>query len=772
MKSNQIKLLAVFIALFSLFSCQKSLTPSVLVYNLDEFNTAVSNAKPGDEIVLANGIWKDVQLVLKAKGTAESPIKLTAETAGEVFIEGASNLKIGGEFLEISGLYFRNGYTPTSAVVEFMIDKETFANNCKVTNCVIEEFTQPDKEVSDHWVEFWGRNNELSNCYIAGKSNFGPTIRVFLKGNEHIKNYHQIKNNHFGPRPRKGGPHGETIQIGDSGTSMTPSHMIVSNNFFERCNGEVEIISSKSNNNEFRNNIFFECEGSLVLRHGNYATLDGNIFIGNDNSNFIGGIRVINTGHWITNNYFYKINGSEFRSALAVMNGIPKSPLNRYNQVTDVVVAYNSYIDCISPFNFSVGANIDKKDVLPASEIRSERPERTILANNLIYNHQNGEYPIVNYDKVDGVIFKNNILNSENKSEVTSEGLITKKFDITKLSEWLYAPTQNDTEVYNGFDFETIKTDLFGNDRTKSNAIGAIVFPVNEGKLAIDKKAYGPSWFSADKVKPASKTIEVSQDSDLQKEIENATSGDVILLNSGVYNLKKSLLISKNITIKTKDTLNKAQLIYEGENDTPIFKLLPKGSLIVDGIILKGNNEQDAFSTLGKNMSIAFNLWVKNSEVTNFKNVLKVSKGSFADTISVANSIIKDCKNGFQLAEEIEDKGDYNAEFVFVKNSKFQNIQSNVINYYRGGYDESTIGGNLEVLNNQFTNCGKLEESSILIKSRGIVQVKIANNSFTNNPVKLIAILWGEKGQEPVDNTIVNSGKFEIQQNLKLKLMY
>ena len=87
-------------------------------------------------------------------------------------------------------------------------------------------------------------------------------------------------NNHFGPRPRKGGPKSETIQIGDSYTSMTPSHVNVSNNLFEKCNGEVEIISSKSNFNEFRNNIFYESEGSLVMRHGNYCIIDGNFFIG------------------------------------------------------------------------------------------------------------------------------------------------------------------------------------------------------------------------------------------------------------------------------------------------------------------------------------------------------------------------------------------------------------------------------------------------------------------------------------------------------------
>lgn len=317
-----------FLLLF--ISCNEVSTNLINVANIQELNSAIKEVEPGDEIVLANGVWKDVQIQFTGIGTKENPVILRAETAGKVFVEGKSSLKIGGEYLVISGLYFRNGYTPSETIIEFRIDSKNIANNCKITQCVIEDFTQLDRDKQDHWVEFWGRNNELSNCYIAGKSNSGPTVMVYLEGNEHIKNNHQIINNHFGPKPRTGGPHGETLQIGNSSTSMTPSETNVENNFFERCNGEVEIISSKSNDNKFKNNIFFECEGSLVLRHGNYATVDGNIFIGNDNSEFIGGIRVVNTGHWITNNYFYKITGNEFRSALAIMNGIPKSPLGPF----------------------------------------------------------------------------------------------------------------------------------------------------------------------------------------------------------------------------------------------------------------------------------------------------------------------------------------------------------------------------------------------------------------------------------------------------------
>lgn len=152
------------------------------------------------------------------------------------------------------------------------------------------------------------------------------------------------------------------------------------------------------------------------MRHGNYATIDGNLFIGNDSSDQVGGIRVINTGHLITNNYFYKITGTEFRSALAVMNGIPKSPLNRYNQMTDVVVAHNSFVECEQPWQFSVGTNIDQSEVLPESEIRSARPERMVVANNLIYNSSTAPAPVVAYDKVNGFTFASNTITTTSQN--------------------------------------------------------------------------------------------------------------------------------------------------------------------------------------------------------------------------------------------------------------------------------------------------------------------------------------------------------------------
>ena len=767
----------LFSVLTLVFACNEpQLNEAKLVSNYNELNTAIKNANPGDNIVLANGVYKDMQIKFRAKGTKDKPITLKAETPGKVFIEGKSYLKFGGEYLIVEGLHFKNGFSPSNAVVDFKIshkDKpDEISNNCKITNCVIEDFNKPKRDDSDLWVQFWGRHNELSNCYIAGKTNRGPTVRVSIAGIESINNYHQIINNHFGPRPVKGGPSGETIQLGDSYTSMSPSYTTVANNLFEECNGEVEVISSKTNFNVFKNNVFYKSEGSLVTRHGNYSMIDGNYFIGDGVNENYGGIRIINTGHWVVNNYFYGLKGKSFRSPLAVMNGIPKSPLNRYNQVTDVVVAYNTYVNCSSPWQFGVGTNIAQADVLPKSEIRSARAIRTTVANNIIYNENGLENIVVENDKADGVLFKNNIINNQGiKFKDFNNGIVEASLDLKKLSDNIFIPTgiPNDFEAFNGFDFNTIESDLLGVSRKGNKSIGAITGKDVSNPNILDKSKYGTSWFSNESQASNPVTYTITKTEELQTIIDKANNGDIIALADGTYHVDNSLEIYKTLTIKSE---GKAQLVFSGEANTPLFSLQPYGKLTLKNIALKGNNTNYAFASLKQNMSNHFGLTVLNSEIRDFNYVLKVYKESFSERITFENTSISNSENGIELSEETNDKGDYNTEYLTINNCKFNNVKANVIDYYRGGYDESTIGGNLLVTNSTFTNCGANEPNKRLLNHNGIINVNITKNTFKNNPVQFVSILWGAKNNIESENTISNSGKLKTEENLKQTLVY
>ncbi|WP_218599739.1 chondroitinase-B domain-containing protein [Polaribacter sp. NJDZ03] len=761
------------ISLFlTLISCNEKVTNSILVSNNIELKEAIENAKAGDDIVLKEGIYKDIEIKFYGEGTKESPISLRAETVGKVFIEGVSNLRIGGNYLEVSGLFFRNGYTPTKDAIAFKINNDTVANYSSVTNCVILDYNQLQRDKDDLWVQFYGTHNKLANCYIAGKTNGGPTVRVDLKGNQSIRNYHQIVNNHFGPRPRKGGARGETIQLGSSFTSMSPSNTTIANNLFEECNGEVEIISSKTNFNLIKNNVFYKSEGSVVTRHGNYATIDGNYFIGDGENKQFGGIRIVNTGHTIINNYFYNIIGENFRSPLAVMNGIPKSPLNRYNQVTDVVVAYNTYINCKSPWQFGVGTNIAQAAVLPKSEIRSARALRTVVANNVIYNKEGDKNPIIEHDKADGVKFKDNIINNQGVDYADSKRIKATSFELTKVGEQVYLPKlKSDLDIYTGFGFNTITEDLFGNSRKKANSIGATVQGEFKDPSILDKTKYGADWYSNVVEAKEAKVYAVNNSSELIAKLKEAENGAVLELKEGTYAISKSLIINKTITIQSKES-EKAKITYSGLDDSPLFELNPYGLLNIKNITLSGNGKNHAFANLNKNMSNHFGLTVSGSHISNFNYVLKAYKQTFAEEVTFKNSTISNCENGIELSEEINDRGDYNTEYLTVDNCTFNNVKQNVIDYYRGGYDESTIGGNLLVSNSTFTNSGSKEKNKMLLNHRGIVNVNITNNTFKNNKVQFVSILWGAKNNTASKNTLVNSGKIKTEENLVMKLMY
>ena len=766
--------LPIICAILLLLSCGKksNIVNSIPVKNIQELNEAIDNATPGTEIVLANGVWKDAQINFYGMGTEKAPIVLRAETPGEVIIQGKSFLHLGGEYLIADGLYFRDGFTPKRAVFRYQIGKDSTAFHSKISNCVIEDFTQPNRWNRDVWVGFYGRHNKLEHCYLSGKSNKGATVMVFQKGNQHINNHHQIVNNYFGPRPRKGGPSAETMRIGGSETSMTPGRVNVSNNYFEACNGEVEIISDKTAYNSFTNNIFDKCEGSLVMRHSDYTTVDANIFIGDDDSDFYGGIRVVNTGHWITNNYFYKIRGEEFRSPLAIMNGIPKSALNRYKQVTDAVIAHNTWVDCKSPFQIGVGQNKASKDVLPKSEIRSAPPIRTIIANNLVYNTEIDESPVVNHDNIKGVSFERNIIDNNGSTYSEYDAFHNANVEMKAINDWLFVPESGQAvvldSVFNGFDFDKIEKDLFGTIRGEKSRVGAVQNLAGAEGFKIDKKKYGPSWFSVEKI-AIEPNILTAAAGELAKVIADAKSGDIIELNDELYDIRVSLKIDKEITLRSKGK-NKAQLVFSGAENTPAFAMHPKGRINLENISVKGQNTQLAFAPLNENMSSAYNLFLDNCVIEDFTYILKASKGSFADSINVRKTTFQNCENGFVLAAD--EKGNYNAEMVDFTACKFTNIKQNVIHFYRGGYDESTIGGYLTLSSNTFTNCGQKEKSGVLLKTRGIINVLISENTFKNNPVTFVAVLWGAKNNHHRNNTIAQSGQMKVEEQQKLDLLY
>lgn len=391
-------LLSVLAFSASAFFALEASAKNYLVKDQAGYREALKRLEPGDRLVLANGEWRNFKIVFEAYGEAENPITLMAETPGKVIISGQSNLRFGGEHLIVHGLTFKDGYSPTKEVISFRRDSETLANNSRLVEVAIIDFNKPDRISDDHWVALFGKNNRVDHNYFAGKTNKGPTLVVRLNTPESRKNEHIIDHNFFGHRPSLGGNGGETIRIGVSNYSRTRSETIIARNYFERCDGEVEIISNKSEGNTISENVFYESRGAVVLRHGGDNVVSRNVFFGNGLPD-TGGVRIINENQTVTENYFEGLRGQKFLSALTIMNGVPDSPINRYHQVQNATVANNTFVD-IASLGFAVGSD----------EERSAPPIESVFQNNVIIT--DSQEPVAVFDDITGIAFNGNVSNN------------------------------------------------------------------------------------------------------------------------------------------------------------------------------------------------------------------------------------------------------------------------------------------------------------------------------------------------------------------------
>lgn len=720
------------------------------VSNLEQYNAAAKVVLAGDSIVLSNGVWRDVKLVLKAVGQSDKPIVITVEQMGKVTLEGNSSIHFSGEYIHISGLIFINGYTANKCVIEFKTGSAAYANHCVVSDCVIDRYSNPIKTDQDAWVGIYGKSNTVRNCYFAGKTNQGTTCVVWPNDEMSQNNKHHIYRNYFGYRPALGNNGGETIRIGTSQVSKSVSATIVESNYFERCNGEVEIISVKSCENQLLHNTFFECEGGLTLRHGDRNIVAGNFFNGNGKRN-TGGIRVINEGHKIYNNLFYKLRGTEFRSALPIMNAIENTPLNGYHQVKDVLIAHNSFVDCSTPWQFSVGAG-ERERVL--------QPQNVRLVNNIVYSPTEPDL-IKEYQTNPGIVLDNNVLIGS-RGVQTGKGLVNQEVELQLWNGFLIPIVAASTPI-----LTPIITDLRGvsyGQRASYGAFGDLKESSSYQVASADNS--GPLWYKpaceTQKAPTPARVISVEPGKDiLYNAIRKSKPGDILELKQGVHILTKKCFIAQDITLRAAQGLAKRPIVqFESDASTVIgFEIQSNARFNIDGIAVCGDSDSKnpakyCFATHKENAQ-GYKLIIENSEffgfnVTDGGAFFKAYTSSFADSIAFINSHLHDCFRGFSLAEQKDEDGKYNAEYIYFENSIFNRITQWVLDYSRLGIDESTLGGNLTVDHCVFDEVNDREGQSVL-RQNGIKTIRIQNSIFSNSEAKHPIRLVGK------DHSISNS---------------
>lgn len=672
-----------------------------------DYFAAEKQLKAGDTIVLADGVWQDFEIKFSGAGTKKKPITLRPQSAGKVILSGQSNLRIGGKYMVVAGLVFKNGYSPTGEVISFRRSKTDLATYSRVTNVVIDHFSKPDRYESDYWVGLYGRHNRFDHNHLVGKTNKGVTFAVRLDSSESQENYHRIDHNYFGPRPVLGSNGGETLRIGTSKYSMFNSHTTVENNYFDRCDGEVEIISSKAGNNIFRGNVFFESSGTLTLRHGDGNLVESNVFFGNGKDH-TGGIRVINRDQTIRNNYMEGLRGTGFASALTVMNGVPNSPVNRYVQVNNAIVENNTVVDS-GRITFAAGADAE----------RSAAPINSRFENNLLGGIGSGTFVKIQ-DDISGIAFANNML-TNGKIENPVAGITVTDLALTRAANGLLYPEASST----------------GASRDLK--------PITRDQVGVKWYAKPPSGerFGTGKAIP----VEPGEDS-LTDAFAAASDGDRLILNSGDYLVNKVLPLDKVISIQgPKDSV--ARISFARPS---LIEIKQGGSLRLTNLTIDGDMAPDSVGNavirttifpIQSNFLIDFDgVNVTNLDVNRSFHVIALGKSSFADRVSIKNSNFSNISGSIlQAAAETEDYGQYNAEYIEISGSNFKDVGGEVFNIYRGGRDESTFGPHFALTDSNFMNVGRSKNniSGASMVLHGVQYSDIRDNNFLDAaPIKVV----------------------------------
>ncbi|PZE21704.1 polysaccharide lyase 6 family protein [Paenibacillus xerothermodurans] len=273
------------------------------VANMTELAAAMGRIQPGGVIEMADGVWKDAEIVFRAEATADRPVTLCAKTPGKVILEGNSKLSVQSPHLIVDGLHFKQS-TPTNTGVVISLNSDYG----RLTNTAIDNYNPPNTNTRYQWVYINGDYNTVDNNYFAGKNHSGPLLA------QHRDSKHNtVARNHFKDIPfhNENGReivqvvgYGDNEELGSDGAFMTIEY-----NLFEHADGEgAEIISLKSNHNLVRYNTFRGSRGGIVGRSGNNNTIQGNFILG-EKIEGTSGIRVSGQNHTVIQNYVADTTG-------------------------------------------------------------------------------------------------------------------------------------------------------------------------------------------------------------------------------------------------------------------------------------------------------------------------------------------------------------------------------------------------------------------------------------------------------------------------------
>ena len=494
--------ISLCVSVANLFSQEKS-TNQQFVSTVNELNAAIASAKPGQTIVMKNGIWKNAVIDFNSKATAADPVTLCAQTPGKVILRGNSMLTFSKPNLIVDGLVFKNGKIDGGSVINLNSD------NCRLTNSAIINYNPDDFKTAYYWVYFQGSHNRMDHCYFNGKNNMNPVVQNYEENARYnqvdscwVKDIPYVKHANGREIFRIFG-YGHADQTGDDGAYFTIEY-----NLFDHADGEgTEIVSLKSNYNMVRCNTVIASKGGLVGRRGKFNTFEGNFIFGL-NEEGTTGIRVAGSNHRVVNNYIADVaedglrlmTGEFYEKSLTSHFAPKKKELAKYLQVKDGYFANNTIVNC-GGFGMDIGFAYENH--WPNLQMVL-MPENNHILNNVVYNCKDNAIHIAIQDKNPPLdvftfkpnIFEGNIIWGSKMNVAMPDGVKVKNPIFSFSKDGFYRPEKN-SPLISGGAVSNVKTDMDGQIRTIQKGIGAD--EISSEKIIhhpMKTSEVGPKWMT------------------------------------------------------------------------------------------------------------------------------------------------------------------------------------------------------------------------------------------------------------------------------------
>ena len=332
----KIRILIIFFLSFSFFisTGYKAKAAIINVSTVAALQTAINNAKSGDEVVLANNTYLNSTLNI---GT--SNITVRAATSGGVFLNGTNAITISGNYITFSGFQFTTG-SITGNVISV-----TGSNNT-ITQLNFNGYSAQKYIVLNAPSQY----NVVSYCNFENKPTGAPIGNlIHIDPSATVPGYHKIRYCSFQNMPGLGGDNGnECIRISNGATSTYISRTTVEFCYFNNTGmGDSEAISNKCRENVIRYNTCVNNQNAMFcFRNGDNCVAYGNFFIG------AGGIRVKEANNiYCYNNYFENsgVGGTAGAVTYIYYTANTTYVLNNIN------FFHNTFVDCGS-IDFDSGA--------------------------------------------------------------------------------------------------------------------------------------------------------------------------------------------------------------------------------------------------------------------------------------------------------------------------------------------------------------------------------------------------------------------------------